>query len=215
MDNKNGQERPEHRGERRSSSRVATVFRPVLIETGQLASFCLVRNLSPLGLMAKVYNHLPHGATISVRFNANLTVEGVVVWSSKGHAGVRFNQPIDVDNVLSDLNRTLPDGKVNRALRLQIKCQAELAIGDRTLAIELHDISQRGIKACASYVRPGDEVQVRLPGLEPRKAVVRWTQPKLAGLNFLRPFAFEELAQWVVKQQSRNSGSSSSRLLVG
>lgn len=104
--------------------------------------------------------------------------------------------------LLSDLVRKLPDGKVSRAPRLPIQCKAELAIADRTLVIELRDISQRGIKACASFVRPGDEVQVKLPGLEPRKAIVRWTRPELAGLNFLRPLSLDELAHWAIKQQA-------------
>ena len=79
-------------------------------------------------------------------------------------------------------------------------------IADRTLAIDVRDISQRGIKARTSYVRTGDEVTVRLEGLEPRKAVVQWTGPGSAGLVFLRPFGFEELAAWVVSRH-RSKGS--------
>ena len=196
------QERAEQSTERRSSGRVATVFRPVLIDTEQLTSFCLVRNLSPFGLMGRVYTTLPHGTAISVRFHPALTAEGSVAWSKDGQLGIRFDQPIDVDGVLSDLVRKLPDGKVSRAPRLPIQCKAELGIADRTLVIELRDISQRGIKACASFVRPGDVVQVKIPGLEPRKAVVRWTRPELAGLHFVRPLSLDELAHWAIEQQA-------------
>ena len=63
-------------------------------------------------------------------------------------------------------------------------------------------ISQRGIKAIIPSIRPGEEVLLRLPGMEPRKAVVRWSQFDTAGLNFLRPIAFEELARWAIERQS-------------
>lgn len=95
------QERAEQSTERRSSARVATVFRPVIIDTEHLSSFCLVRNLSPFGLMGKVYTTLLHGAAISVRFHPALSVEGSVAWSKDGDVGVMFDQPIDVDGVLS------------------------------------------------------------------------------------------------------------------
>lgn len=64
------------------------------------------------------------------------------------------------------------------------------------------DISQQGIKAAASFVMPGDEAVVRLEGLEPHKAEVRRTQAGMAGLKFIRPIGFEELAKWIVQRQS-------------
>lgn len=188
----------------RSEERTATVFRPVIIETDQFAGFCLVRNLSPNGMRGRVYTSFAEGLAITVQFSPEKIVTGTLIWCKDEHVGVKFDEPIDVSRVLSDLARTLAEGKINRAPRLQIECSAELTIGDRTLAIKLQDISQRGIKASASFIRPGDEVQVRLEGLH-RKAIVRWTQGGIAGLNFVRPLSFEELAHWVIRQQSGGS----------
>ena len=188
-------------GDQRSEERTATVFRPVIIETDEFAGFCLVRNLSPNGMRGRVYTSFAEGLVISVRFSPEILVQGTLIWCKDEHVGVHFDEPIDVAHVLSDLAKKLVDGKINRAPRLQIECSAELCIGDRTLAIQVQDISQRGIKAAASFIRPGDEVQVRLKGLE-RKAIVRWTQGGAAGLNFIRPLSFEELAHWVIRQQT-------------
>jgi hypothetical protein len=69
----------------------------------------------------------------------------------------------------------------------------------------LQDISQKGAKIRASFVRSGDEVTLCLAGLEPRKALVRWTRLGAAGLNFVRPFGFDELGEWVIAQQLRDS----------
>ena len=189
------------RAERRCEGRTATMFRPVLFETDQFAGFCLVRNLSPNGMRGRVYTSFAEGLAITVQFSPDRIVEGTVIWCEDEHVGVQFDEPIDVEQVLADLARKLIEGKINRAPRLQITCKADVVIGDRTLAIGLQDISQRGIKAVASFVKPGDEVWVRLEGLE-RKALVRWTQSGIAGFNFVRPLSFEELAYWVIGQQS-------------
>ena len=188
-------------GERRSGDRAATVFRPVLIETDQFAGFCLVRNLSSSGMSGRVYTSFAEGLEITVQFNPDMIVHGSLIWCRDGHVGIQFDRSLNVELVLSDLARKLIEGKINRAPRLQIRCKGELVIGDRTLVIEVQDISQRGIKAAASFIRPGDEVQVRLEGLE-RKAIVRWTQDGTAGLNFYRPLAFNELAHWVIERQA-------------
>ena len=185
---------------RRSEDRAATMFRPILIEIGAFSGFCLVRNLSANGLKGRVYAQFAGGQRVTVRFSCDVTIAGAVIWASDGQIGVQFDEPIDVAGVLSDLARPALRGQVNRAPRLPIDCDGELTIADRTLAIDVQDISQRGIKARTSYVRAGDEVTVRLEGLEPRKAVVRWTQPGTAGLAFLRPFGFEELAAWVANR---------------
>ena len=67
--------------------------------------------------------------------------------------------------------------------------------------MELQDISQKGAKIRASALRIGDEVTLNLEGLEPRKAVVRWVRLGFVGLNFLQPFGFDELGEWVVARQ--------------
>ncbi len=192
---------------RRSEDRAATMFRPILIEIEAFSGFCLVRNLSANGLKGRVYAHFASGQRVTVRFgcgaNDDRAIAGAVIWASDGQIGVQFDQPIDVASVLSDLARPALRGQVNRAPRLAIACDGELTIADRTLAIDVQDISQRGIKARTSYVRAGDEVTVRLEGLEPRKAVVRWTGTGTAGFAFLRPFGFEELAAWVIARHHR------------
>ena len=185
---------------RRSEDRAATMFRPILIEIGAFSGFCLVRNLSANGLKGRVYAQFAGGQRVTVRFSCDVTIAGAVIWASDGQIGVQFDEPIDVAGVLTDLARPALRGQVNRAPRLPIDCDGELTIADRTLAIDVQDISQRRIKARTSYVRAGDEVTVRLEGLEPRKAVVRWTQPGTAGFAFLRPFGFEELAAWVIER---------------
>jgi hypothetical protein len=190
-------------GDRRVDERTVTIFRPVLIETDGFAGFCLVRNLSANGMMGRVYRQLRDGERAIVRFNGELQVPGKVVWSQEGQVGLNFDVAVDVPSLLAKLANKTVEGRINRAPRLQICCEGELEIEGRTQLIRLIDISQRGLKAQVSLVRQGDEAVIRLDGLDPRKAVVRWTRHGTAGLNFLRPLGFEELAEWAIGRQER------------
>lgn len=183
---------------RRSEDRAATMFRPILIEIGCFAGFCLVRNLSSKGLKGRIYAGFAPGQRARVFFDGVEAISGTVVWSADGEIGVQFDQPIDVGAVLAELARPLPRGRANRAPRLPIDCAGDLDIGGRTLSIDVQDISQRGLKVRTSFVRPGDEVIVRLPELDAHRASVRWATPGSAGLVFMRPIAFEDLAAWVI-----------------
>lgn len=189
-------------GDRRTADRTATVFRPVLIETEGFAGFCLLRNLSPNGMKGKVYTRFAEDMPVTVRFGQDIAVTGTIVWSLDGQVGVRFDGVLDVPFVLSSLAKREEGGKINRAPRLPIDCHAKLSVKDRTMPVEMIDISQKGTKVKASFVRPGDEVVIKMEGLDPRKAQVRWTQFDMAGLNFLTPLSFEKLAQWVIWMQS-------------
>jgi hypothetical protein len=187
--------------ERRSEQRGATVFRPVLIETEDFAGFCLVRNLSPQGMQGKVYTTFAATQPISILFSDDAVVRGQLVWCEGEHIGVRFDKAIVVPDMLAHLARKQIDGRPTRPLRLAVHSDAELLIEGRRIDAEIQDISQKGVKVRTSYVRPGEEILVELRAMAPRKAIVRWSQAGMAGLNFLRPLSFDELAQWVVGQQ--------------
>ena len=187
--------------DRRSDDRAATVFRPVLIEIGEFMGYCLVRNLSTGGMMGEVYVNLPNGTVIDAHFGTR-PIRGRVTWSNDGRVGIQFDEDIDVRQVLADHTKSSgPHG--NRAPRLPIRCAGELIIDDRAHPMEVQDISQRGVKALTHFVKEGDEVQVQVEGLEKRKAIVRWTRDGFAGLNFIRPIAFQELAHWAVDRQAQ------------
>lgn len=191
--------------ERRSEARVATIYRPVLIATNDFTGLCLVRNLSPNGMMCDIYTHLPKGMPLTLSFTPEIVVHGIVLWSSGGRIGVQLNHELDVGATLAHLGPTIVSGKINRPLRLEIPCNGTVIVGDRALDFTLKDISQRGIKARTPFIHPGHQVEVDLPGIERRKAIVRWSQDGFSGLNFLRPLPFEELAQWVIERNADGS----------
>jgi len=189
-------------GERRIAERTTSVYRPVLIETAEFGGFCLVKNLSSGGMMGVVYTVFAAEQPVTIQFHPDHLVSGMIVWSKDGRVGIRFNTRIDVDAVLHNLASKTVGTRVNRAPRLPIEYPAEVEILGRVRPIRLLDISQRGMKAIVNHpVSPGDEVVVRLDGLEPHRAEVRWVEDQLAGLNFVLPIGFEDLARWVIDRQ--------------
>jgi hypothetical protein len=188
--------------DRRAEGRTTAVYRPVLIETDEFGGFCLVKNLSPGGMMGVAYAQFAADQPVTIQFHPEHVVSGVIVWSQGDRIGARFDEPIDVEAVLHNLASKHVGTLINRAPRLPIECGGEVEIDGRRLPIKLIDISQRGAKVAAGFVKPGETVVLRLEGLDPHRAEVRWTQTGLAGLHFLRPIAFEDLARWVIERQS-------------
>jgi hypothetical protein len=188
--------------DRRHNQRISSVYRPALIETDEFAGFCLVRNLSSGGMMCSVYTEFAADQPIMVGFNPTNMVEGSIIWSKDGQIGIQFHQQIDVTKLLCALSAKQIGGKLARAPRLPIECDGDLQIEGRLVSISLQDISQRGIKAKVSSMQPGDEVLIRLPGLEATNAIVRWAQSDVAGFNFVHPLSFEQLSTWCIEKQS-------------
>ena len=204
--------------DRRTENRAATVFRPVLVDTNHFGGFCLMRNLSSTGMMGKVYTAFAVGTAVMIQFDDALAVTGVTVWSKDGLIGVRFDEEIDVAEVLSLSRRRANGGKPLRAPRLSIRERAEVVVENRSLQVEVLDISQRGAKVAASILDTEDEVVLVLKGMEPRKAMVRWTQSGIAGLKFHTVLEFEQLADWVIGRQqlmASEQGTGSDFLRLG
>lgn len=184
--------------ELRAEGRTSTVFRPVLIETEGFAGFCLVRNISPTGLMGEVYTAFVPGTRALLRFEPTTTIHGQVRWCADGRVGIEFDELINVAKVLSAGAAETFDGKVNRAPRLKVNVSGEVILERRPIPIEVQNISQKGLNVRASFLQPGEEVEVRLGGMKGRKAVVRWTKHGVAGLSFISPIPFVELAHWII-----------------
>jgi len=187
--------------ENRGEPRTTMVYRPLLVEGEQFVGFCLAKNISSAGMMGRFYTDCSEGAPVTVHFNDFLAIPGSIVWSKDGKIGVKFDEPIDVADILAQLARPRRQGKVNRAPRLPIEAKGEVICEGRTLPVELTDISQNGAKLRTHYLLKGDEALITVDGLESRKAIVKWARDGHVGLHFLRPLGFEQLSEWAVRVQ--------------
>lgn len=179
------------------------VYRPILIETDCFVAFCLAKNISPAGMMIRLSNDCTVGSEVKVHFSDFDTVTGSISWSNEEAIGIKFDASLDLEQMLAQLNMPRRKGKVSRGLRLKIDVKAEIVREGRTVPVELIDISQKGVKLRSQFLNQGDEVVVYVAGLDPRKAIAKWTRDGMAGLNFLRPIDFNSLGEWAIRAQTR------------
>jgi hypothetical protein len=183
--------------DRRQDHRHMTILRVGKLVTAAGPELCLVRNISAGGLMAHVYSiHLPEEEVI-VELKNDLPVSGTIQWVAGSNIGVRFDQRVNVSDLLSGTPSLRP-GLRPRAPRIEKPCRARLRIGSDRAPACLLDISQGGAKIECSYALfEGDEVVLTIPLFRSINASVRWVRGGLAGVEFVRPLAYGELTAWL------------------
>lgn len=157
-----------------------------------------VRNLSAGGLMAELSQNLEVGTAVSVEINSQ-DIPSSVVWTRDGCAGFKFEQNIDLGEMLA--GRKPRHGHRPRPPRLKVDCKANLKVGSTYYSVGVKDISLGGIK-----VEPvddyclGEKVVIVVESLKPIKGEVRWYSDRKAGIVFDKPLEFGELAEWIGKR---------------
>ena len=157
-----------------------------------------VRNVSAGGLMAEAGHPVRVGETVSIELSSQ-NIASTVVWTREGTAGFKFEQNIDLGELLAGRKERL--GFRPRPPRLEVNCKANVKLENSYYTVEVHDISLGGMK-----VEPIDEyclgkkVVVVVESLRPVRGEVRWYSDSKAGIVFDQPLTFEELAEWIGKR---------------
>ena len=193
---------------RRSDRQVVTV-RWVAKMTGEKGQeLCLIRNISSGGVMANIYSTHEVGEQISLEIRSGQRLEGEIVWMRDGCVGIRFGEPVNVDEMLKSASVDR-NGLRTRPPRIEVYGQANIKIGERTYSVDLCDLSQGGVKVTLPEpIAPGNEVVVSIGGLEDRKSLIRWQKNGRAGLSFVRPISFDLLVEWLSAQLNADGAAS-------
>ena len=184
--------------ERRGDERLSAMLRVGKLSTAGGDQLIRIRNLSAGGLMAIVKTAPPIGEQVAVEISSQ-KIPSSVVWIRDDLVGVRFDQNVDLGELLA--GRKPRHGFRARPPRLEIPCKASVKIGKIYYTVDVHDISLGGMK-----VEPIDEYCVGKPvivvveSLKPIKGEVRWYSDRKAGIVFDQPLDFDELAEWVGKR---------------
>lgn len=183
--------------ERRSQPRQVALLRVALLQAGEVSDICVVKNVSPNGLSARVYRKFTPGEQVQIEFRSGELLAGSVVWEDNYNIGIVFPEPIDVTAVLA--SRWATEASKRRALpRIKVECPGQLNTGLRSMNFLLGDISQGGASLEAeTQIASCGNVILLLPDLPPLAGVVRWTLGAKIGVSFNECIAFEQLAQWI------------------
>ncbi|HEX8625810.1 MAG TPA: PilZ domain-containing protein [Allosphingosinicella sp.] len=183
--------------ERRRATRHLTILRVGALIGPNGRELCLIRNISAGGLMAHVYSHHALGSAVSIELKSNQPVPGTVVWADQSNLGIEFDEPIDVEEMLSS-HAALETGWRPRLPRVEVDRLATLRCGSRLYGVNTRDISQGGVKVETDQpLEIGREIVLTMEKFRPVAGVVRWCQGGLAGIAFNHLIPFHELMEWL------------------
>lgn len=185
--------------ERRTDDRV-----PAMLRVGKLTlangseQLVKIKNLSAGGVLAIVTRAPDVGEQVNIELSSQ-RIPATVVWIRDDMAGLKFDQNIDLGELLA--GRKPRHGFRPRPPRLEIPCKASVRVGKTYYTVDVHDISLGGIKVepIAEYC-VGKKVLVVVESLRPLKGEVRWYSDRRAGIVFDAPLDFDELSEWVGKR---------------
>ena len=184
--------------ERRSDERIAPTLRVAKLEGPSGVQLIRVRNVSAGGLMAEIGQPVSVGDIVTVELSSQ-KIPGAVVWIRDGTVGVKFDQNIDLGELLA--GRKPRHGFRARPPRLDVSCKASLRVDKTYYTVDVHDISLGGMKVepIEEYCL-GKKVVVVVESLRPIRGEVRWYSNRKAGIVFDDALSFEDLAEWVGKR---------------
>jgi hypothetical protein len=185
--------------ERRTDERLMAILPVAKLVTEGFEALCRIKNISAGGLTAEVTASVSVGTELYIEMNHDHRIPGRVVWARTGAVGVKFNQNVDLRELLA--NRRPRDGFRPRPPRLEVTCGATVQIGKLYHRVEVRDISLGGMKvALTDWDCAGKDVIVTIESFRPVRGRVRWYKDGHAGIVFDRPLGFEELAEWMGKR---------------
>jgi hypothetical protein len=185
--------------ERRGDERLMAMLRVAKVsEDSGREQLIRVRNVSAGGLMAEVGHPVQVGDTVCIELSSQ-KIHSSVVWIREGTAGFKFDQNIDLGELLA--GRKPRHGFRPRPPRLQVNCKGNVKLEGTYYNVDVHDISLGGIKVepIEEYCL-GKKVIVVVESLRPVRGEVRWFSDRKAGIVFEQPLGFEELAEWIGKR---------------
>ena len=185
--------------ERRGDPRLLPTLRVAKLVGTNGEQLIRVRNISAGGLSAETGQEPPPvGAHVMVELSSQ-KIPSSVVWIREGTVGVKFDQNVDLGELLA--GRKPRHGFRTRPPRLEVRCKASLRIDKIYYTVDVHDISLGGMKVepIEEYCL-GKKVVVVVESLRPVRGEIRWYSDRRAGIVFDKPLRFEELAEWVGKR---------------
>lgn len=189
---------PKTRTDRRGGERHMTLYRVGSMVVESRRELCLIKNISAGGMMVRLYCSVTEETPVTIELKSGQPIHGRVSWVRDQQAGVTFDEPIDVIDILS----ASMSGPRPRMPRIETDCHAALRDGANTLRVKVCDISQGGVKiACDTIIPRGADLVVTLPGIEPQRGIACWVESGFIGIAFNRLIPLSDLVEWLQGQR--------------
>ena len=194
-----GMPQPAAAADRREGERHMTLYRVGSILVDDRRELCLIKNISAGGMMIRAYCPVAQGTALSIELKCGQPIRGSVSWTRGQDAGIAFDAPIDVIDILS----ASMEGPRPRMPRIEVSCVASVREDGNSYRVRVCDISQGGAKIeSSSSFAPGAQLVLTLPGLPPQPGVASWSSGGFSGVAFNRLLPLRELVDWLNAQRS-------------
>jgi hypothetical protein len=191
-------------------TRLTTILLIGRVSTDARDDLCRVRNISTGGMRIETLAPIEVGQHISVELKSGVTVRSSVVWVDGAEAGVSFDEPVDIGQLLatSTRPRAAADNRAPRSPRLSARCPVALRRDGHIQSGMLEDVSQGGaLLSSHGTAKVGDQVTLYIPGLGSKRGTIRWVTDRTVGLSFAEKLGFNDLAQWLASPERFTKGS--------
>lgn len=183
--------------DRRAGPRALSILRVARVVWDELDQLCVVRNISPGGIMFECLHAPAEGQTLLVELRSDKRMTGEVRWVHEGKVGLQFDREINVEQMLredrSPLLRVRP-----RPPRFARRGEMRLIAGGETIPAQIVDISILGARCRPELpVRSGEPVVAALDGVGATNAEVRWVHGDLTGVRFEKPLPWKPFQLWL------------------
>jgi len=183
--------------DRREDKRFLKILRVGTLIIDGKRELCLLRNISAGGMMAHVYSPIAIGTEVAVELKSHMVIRGSVAWTRDSNVGITFEQPIDVEEMLSHASLA-QNGWLPRMPRIEVDWLATARQGISIVGVTVRDISQGGVKFEADRpLEVSKEVVLTIEKYRPLKGSVRWYEDRFGGIQFNEVIPFQELMGWL------------------
>jgi len=188
--------------DRRTSERYVTVLKVGRAVVDGQDQLCLVRNMSRDGAKLDIRGEVRTDQKILIELRSDKVVTGTVRWTGDHVAGIEFDEPVDVQDMLQNRSTRSVLRKLPRAPRFLASGRVIMELDHGLISGSIVNVSLHGLCFESSDVPRIDEQGIiRIEGLPARRASVRWARNGMIGLHFERPMGFSELARWLENNQ--------------
>jgi hypothetical protein len=183
--------------DRRRDTRHLKILRVGTLASGDKRELCLIRNISAGGVMAHVYSPMRINQLVGIALKSGQMLSGKVVWIRDNNVGIAFDEPIDVEEMLSNASLT-DNGMQPRMPRVEVDWLATVRAGAIPIWVTVRDISQGGVKFESDQPLTADQqVTLTIDKYRSIPGVVRWYEDGQGGIAFNEPVPFQELMGWL------------------
>lgn len=188
---------PENSSDRRAGPRALSILRVGRVVWDEQDQLCVVRNISPGGVMFECLRPPPVGQQLLIELRSDKRMTGEVRWSRDRKVGIQFDREINVEHMLreerSPLLRVRP-----RAPRFIRRGTLKLIADGETMSADIVDISTFGVNCRPeAAVRNGEPIVAALDGVAATNAEIRWVRGDQAGIRFEKPLPWKPFQLWL------------------